>query len=236
MFRISSLALGLLMVFAATQPGVCGPIVLFSDLPTTSNNASYLSDYQWITTSQQADAFTIGTPAAIDEVTVYGTYLSGLPTDDFTLRFFNDSSGLPGSALAEFQMTDFTSVSRTATGLSDNNGLDVYSYTFALPSEFGVAAGDTYYLSVVNDTALANSWSWYSSVATTTSGDRWRRLGDGGAWSAFTGDLSFEITGRYVPEPSSMTLLGVGMLSGIAMIRRRRKSAAGELADATDRR
>lgn len=153
----------------------------------------------------------------------WGSYRdAGTPESDlFTIQVFSDAGGAPSStALATFAVS---TVSRIA--VSDN----MYSYS-ADVEPLTLEAGETYYLSIVNDTTsdADDDWWWATSL-----------LGDGGSiyaraasdptgpWmdAGVPGELAFNMTGGApspVPEPASLSMLAL-ISVGMAGFRRFRK-------------
>jgi hypothetical protein len=92
-----------------------------------------------------------------------------------------------------------------------------------------ITASTTYYLSIVNNTASTDPWSW-SQLNGTVDNRRWHRAGGVSAtdeWSETTSDLAFVLTDQEVPVPAPLALIAIGGLA-LAMIRRRRGSATTE--------
>ena len=69
-------------------------LTLFSQSPPNPDEAR-ISDFAASFANQQAQRFSLTSNADIAALTVWGHYSSGLPTDDFTVRFFADAGGAP---------------------------------------------------------------------------------------------------------------------------------------------
>ena len=141
----------------------------------------------------------------------------------FRLQIFaNSVSDAPGSEV----YSEFFDSSIVAM----NDGPDVWDtkYGVNLTTPFAGAAGK-YWFSVTADLSGYGMWGWTLTQGKRLGHDDWQYYKDPpGTWGLHTedpGDLSFEVTGEsLVPEPASLTLFGIGLASGLAAIRRRKKS------------
>lgn len=208
--------LAALAVVVALVAAPAAADVLYSQLPVGANGALG-SDFNRSNPQQEADDFELPSPSLIHDVHWWGIYFQQdePDADDFTIRFFNPaSSGLPEAS--PFVSVAPVNLTRTETAMTALGDI-VYQYEADLPSDVLASAGAAYFLSIVNSTQSSN-WSW---VADGT-GTHYFRLGEAGAWetSATPTDHAFELTGSIVPEPTTIALVGLGIL-GLA--RRRRK-------------
>ncbi|MEH6589943.1 MAG: choice-of-anchor R domain-containing protein [Halioglobus sp.] len=200
---------------------------IFSQSPPVATGG-YKSDFAFNFVNQQAQQFSLGSDTAIQAVVAWGAYAAGAPADNFTIRVFADTGG---GAPEVLPVVDLPSV---AVVREDTGGLElglnpIYKYTFNLVAPINLLASTTYYLSVVNNTSDAQSWSWVEAAA--TNNERWDRAADGDAW--FTpqpGNVAFELHDAPIiiqpptpPQPQppqsfsprEVPLMPVGLLGGL---------------------
>lgn len=165
------------------------------------------------------DNFTLGSAASISSINFTGDYgeaVQSYSMSGFTLTFYDNNSGQPGSSI----YSQFTSGTANQTLLSPN----IFTYAINLTTPFAAAGGTTYWVSLVPDLALTLQWYWGGGSG-----------GDGISYQDFSGvprrkepnDLAFTLNDTpisNVPEPITLSLFGAGLAGAVAM--RRRKKAA----------
>ncbi len=175
---------------------------------TTGGNGLYAQVY---------DNFTLGTSNTITEVTFAGGYFNPPQQGDitgFTVSIYGDAAGQPGSVL----YTTHVSGTGGETFLGDFGGFPVYTYDIA-GLNFSASAGTQYWLSIYPDEGFPPQWGWASA----TGGDGVSYQDFFGSRSQLAADMTFSLIGGNVgtPEPSSLMLLGAGLLGFASKLRRK---------------
>jgi hypothetical protein len=130
----------------------------------------------------------------------------------FTIELFADNgSGLPATAaFASYAVGN--AVNRTDSGATIF-GANIYNYSATIAST-ALTAGQTYWLSVVNNTSIDTNDDWY--WLTNSTGNAAQRHNIGVAFSLSppaSFDFSLSNNAASVPEPATFGLLGLGMAS-----------------------
>jgi hypothetical protein len=167
------------------------------------------------------DNFTLGASSTIRNVGWVGGFLASVVNTNsitsFTVTFYNDSSGAPGSVLTTNTISGNAGQTFVGTDFFSDN---VFSYNANLPTPVTVSAGKQYWLSVVANLSAGGTFQWGWENSSTGDGTGYQSFG-GGTPGAITSDSAFTLSDTTVPEPSTLTLLGLG--SALMVGRRRRR-------------
>ncbi len=144
---------------------------------------------------EEADNFTHATQWSVSGGTFWGTYTNvTVPplTQNFTIRFFSNSAGLPGALLASRNVNN---VQVKNTGLFDTIiGRPIYEFDLAF-TPVTLPAG-TQWVSIVG-TSAGFTWAW--DVMDNVGSAHAVRNGVG-AWSLSTGNFAFALCGNvFIP-------------------------------------
>lgn len=162
------------------------------------------------------DNFALGGAATITGVSFKGGYFNPPSVGSitkFTIAFYADNAGQPGSALSTFSIS----------GNGGENGCAMagpsLACNYSLAVNFDAAAGVQYWMSIVPDVAFPPQWGWEAGL----NGDGRSFQDFFGSRSQLAGDMAFTLSGNaaVVPEPTTwaMMLCGFGMAG--AGLRRR---------------
>ena len=165
------------------------------------------------------DNFTLAATTYIYKVDWTGAYFfpaTQAPIAGFTIDFWADNSGSPGTLLSTQYITG--TANETSLGTFGPGFYPFFTYSAAV-TPFAAAAGTQYWLSIVPDLGFPPEWGW----ATGTGGDGAAYQIFGGVGAPISHDLAFALE---TPEPFSFSLAAIGLgLVGLASWRLRRQSA-----------
>lgn len=174
--------------------------------------------------SEVADNFVAQSGWRVDEVEFYGGYATPLGqegnTEGFTIRFYSDDNGHPGTRIFEQDVFTFTEENYYIFP-----GLDYAGYRNAvvLSPAFTVPSDGTYWVSVVailarGGTANEPQWGWIASTETTSPfANQW--FFSPGNFSEQFNDVAFSlIRSDAQPCPADLDGDGVVSLSDMAVL------------------
>jgi MYXO-CTERM domain-containing protein len=190
------------------------------------------------------DNFRLSSAASITGVNWQGGYfgppIQG-PITAFTLTFWSDNSGQPGTPLLSEKIP--SNANETFVGTEPSTGAGgqdlVFNYSTNLPTAFDALANTNYWLSIVPDLVFDQNpnpafgqWGWHTGIGGDgTSMQDFFNFGTGG-FDRFTNpnDLAFTLTGTVtpaaVPEPASLAVWGLLGLGALGYYRLRRRQGA----------
>lgn len=149
--------------FRGVDPIPCEGEVLFSQPPNGvfSWPSDRGSDFITGRIFEQADSVELAQDSAIEHVRFWGLISSTALLDDFEFRVFADDGGKP--AASPMQTARFAQKSRGYVNI-DSRFLN--EYTATLNPGIYLRAGETYWVSIVNDTTSFPSdwWRWTDSL------------------------------------------------------------------------
>ena len=152
------------------------------------------------------------------------------PAGDFTLSFYADSSGVPGTLIGSAYSVGNANQTATGNTMPTYDGLgdtfDEYSYSADL-GPLVLSPSTPYWLVVSDNTGTAPvTWGMETTSDANVPGTDYQYCADanceGPGWNPIPA-LAFNLTNDRlsIPEPATLALLGAG-LAGICLMRRRK--------------
>jgi hypothetical protein len=174
------------------------------------------------TTQVIADNFSLASAASVRDVQWWGIYQNGSTPGQksFSIQFFNDSPGTPGTLISG----QTVSVTGVATGFNNFGGDPILFYDSAI-APVPLNAATNYWISIADNDATSRSlWAWQFSDG--GDGSEAVSLDNEATWQngRVIGGQGMAFTAA-VPEPASLTLLGLTSLAAAGYGWRRRKAS-----------
>ncbi|HWY88990.1 MAG TPA: hypothetical protein VNX28_19910 [Gemmataceae bacterium] len=177
------------------------------------------------------DNFTLGTTSTVRNVSWVGGFLPTIVNNtitSFTLTFYSDNSGAPGTALTTNTISGNANQSFVGRDALQDY---VYSYSANLPTPFVATSGTHYWLSVVANLNAGGTfqWGWENSGGASDPGDGVGYQSLLGAMpTPITSDSAFTLSDvAAVPEPSTLVMASAlfGIFGGVLTYKRRQRNA-----------
>lgn len=199
--------------------------VIYNGGTPNDPDSFYFGDTSFVV-SQVGDSFTLSPGGTtIGGVNWWGGCISSDGTcpapGAFTLSFYADASGLPGTLINSYNVGNANQTYVT-TGTYD---VSEYSYEATIP-DLTLTAGTQYWLGISDTTSTDYYWGWDTTTNAPDGLDNEASY-EGGVWTLYGADLAFNLTSgsAAVPEPFTLSVFGAG-LAGAAAMRRRKKRVA----------
>ena len=169
-------------------------------------------------------------------------FVGSVEHDAFEISLYTDFPGNPGSQLSTYQTDSFTTVSVDPL-FSDIPNIAFYQYQAVLTGGVALAGNTNYWLSIMEQDrsgggpSSSDAWYWMGAEQTFSPDEMIRFINAGvpGAWMNSPNGNSlygraFRIEIGHIPEPCSLSLLGLGSAI-LCFGRHRRRSSDPPEAD-----
>ena len=189
-------------------PGALGATI-FSQTPSATDE--WCADFSTCSHPNLANEFTAVVSDTVDLVTWRGTQDADVIGDDFTLYFFADNGGNPGTLLQSFAIGASDTKTSVGGAGSGTGNSPIYEYTADLGSGIALTGGTQYWLGMDNSTAGSGDLNWYWIMDYSGLSNSRRAVGLS-FWVNAAGDGSadhyFILNGSAVPVPAAVWLFG----------------------------
>jgi hypothetical protein len=195
--------------YSGSRTITCPPGSIYSHQVNYDNGLSSQEDlfFYW-------DRIETAPGAPISQVVFYGVAM-GTPHRNFTINFYHDDGGVPGTMKASY--TGFITGESTGEILFN---MEAFSYTYTLPASLTIDAGD--WISIIAANVPGELWYWLTAYG-----------GDGCVWVNYLGemcefnDLAFCLVGGLgseVPVAPWALAMGIALIAVAAILHSRRIS------------